>query len=495
MPRLKRILIISLALSFILTACSPATSAPTSIPTSSSSLPQPTPTSATLSTTSATASPSVNIAPDSTVLLNPDNSIYWIDLSTGKSVPGFTPIGPAAAVRSADGLQMAVIQERGQSCEPSGGGTACYPGASALEIVDVQTGSLVSNTLESGGWAWPLTFSPDSTRLALALNKDTSSNILLVNARTAQLIAQGALDFRPSLLNFSHDGKMLIVYGQPESDKPGITQPPPPHVALLNAATLEMQWEQVLPEIISGYWCIETCQGQEGQQLSAYWNPAVVPSRDGQQLYIVHADAEKLTTVDFTARKVHTTAIRVARSWLDNFLALTADVAEAKGGARGASKYAVLSSDDTKLYVIAPTMTAERSADNSFWDTTYRVGDLEVIDVQSDRKLAALAMANREGVSEYLQEINLTPDGAYVFVVRSDPNNHWWTEVFDAQSLQPVARLEKWRIFVARRVNGQFILLAHQPPNSNQLAVIDPNTFTVVRSFSLETNAGWVTTP
>jgi hypothetical protein len=483
MLRLKCILTLVLALGVVLTACASATLAPAPIPPS----PQ-------VTMLPVTPSPSVKAAPTSTVLLDPDNSIYWIDLATGKSVPGFMPLAHAAAVRSADGLQMAAIQERGQSCESSGGGTACYAGANALEIIDVQTGRAVSNTLKSGGWAWPLTFSPDTFHIALALNQDASSNILLVDARTAQLVAQGTLDFRPSLLNFSQDGKLLIVYGQPESDKPGVTQPPPPRVALFDAATLEMQWEQVLPEIVSGYWCIENCQGQEGQRLSAEWNPAVIPSKDGRQLYIVHADAEKLTTVDFSARKIRTTVIQAARSWFDNFLARTADVAEAKGGAEGASKYAVLSSDGKKLYLIAPTMTAPRSADNSVWDTTYRVGDLEVIDVQSGNKLAALAMANREGVNEYLHEINLTPDGRRVFAVRSDPNNYWWTEVFDAQTLQPVAQLAKWRLLVARRVDGQPVLLAQQGI-SNRLAVIDPETFAVVRSFSLEADPVWVTAP
>lgn len=493
MPKLRHIVIVGLCLSVILTACSPATPASTSIPPSPSSLTQPTSMPTVPSTTSATSLPSMNPAPQSSVILGLDE-YRLIDLTTGKEVPGFTPLNPAAVALSADGLRMAAIQARGESCESSGGGVACYPGASALEIIDVQTWRAVSTTLESGGWASPLTFSPEASLVAFALNQDTSSNILLVDARTAQLVAQHKLAFRPTLLNFVQDGKTLAVYGQPLSDKPGVTQPPLPRVALLDAATLEPQWEQALPEIMSGSWCIETCQGQEGQQLSAYWNPAVIPSKDGRQLYIVHADAEKLTTVDFAARTIRTTAIQTAGSWFDNFLALSADVAEAKGGANGAYRYATLSPDGTQLYVIGSMMVAARSADNSFWDTTYRVSDLEVIDVQSGRKLAAHEMTNREDVSEYLQELHLTPDGMRILVVRSDPNNNWWTEVFDAQSLQPVARLSEWRVFGARRLDGQPILLAHRP-NSNQLAVIDPQTFAVVRSFSLETNPGWVTAP
>ena len=493
MPKLKHISIFGLALSVILTACSPATPASTSIPPSPSSLLQPTPMPTVLPIPTATASQSVTAAPQSSVILGLDK-YRLIDLTTGKDVPGFTLLNPSVVARSADGMRMAAIESRGESCESSGGGVACYPSASAFEIIDVHTWHAVSTTLESQGWASPLTFSPDASRVAFALNQDTSSNILLVDARTAQLVAQRALAFRPSLLNFAQDGKMLVIYGQPLSDKPGVTQPPPPRVALLDAATLEPQWEQALREIMSGSWCIETCQGQEGQQLSAYWNPAVIPSKDGRQLYIVHADAEKLTTVDLAARTIRTAAIQTARSWFDNFLALSATVAEAKGGANGVYKYAVLSPDGTQLYVIGSMMTAARSADNSFWDTTYRVSDLEVIDVQSGRKLAARVMTNREEISEYLQELNLTPDGPRILVVRSDPNNNWWTEVFDAPSLQPVARLEQWRVLVARRGDGQPILLAHRP-NSNQLAVIDPRTFAVVRSFSLESNPGWVTAP
>ena len=222
----RRIVIVGLCLSVILTACAPTTPASLSILASSSSLPQPTPMPTPPSATSATVSPSMNAVPESSVVLRLGNSIYWIDLTTGKVVPGSALLDRAATARSADGMRMAAIQARGESCESSSGGTACYPGASALEIVDVQTGRAVSNMLRSGGWASPLTFSPDAARIAFALNQNTSSNILLIAAHTAQLIAQHALAFRPSLLNFAQDGKTLTVYGQPLSDKLGVTPPP-----------------------------------------------------------------------------------------------------------------------------------------------------------------------------------------------------------------------------------------------------------------------------
>ncbi len=495
----------SLILLFILTACIAKTSDTREARTQSA-----TPTNAPLqpiATLVPTAMPTRPLppittpAPESSVLLHLGSAIHVLDLATGKDAPGYELLPPSPSALSADGKKLAAIEPRGRSCEFVGGGTSCRSGAGVLHVVDLQARREVTNdltvrrqvtdTLPSEGWVGNISLTPDLSRVTFAYNQRELSTILLADAHTAGIVVQRVIDFRPALLQYAQDGKTLVVYGQALGDDPGNLKPPPPSVALLDAATLEVEWEQMLTNIVSGSWCVENCQGSHEERLSAIWYPAVVPSHDGRHLYIVHADVDKLTTIDFSSRTIRTTELQTARLGFDNFLARFADVAEAKGGASGVHKYAVLSLDGTRLYVSGSTMTATRDSRNRP-DSTYSVAALQVIDVASGRRIATRGMANRNDVSEYFHSINITPDGAYVFVARGDERNNWWTEVFDAKNLQPVARLDEWRMFIARRMDAQPILLAHQP-NSRplQLVVIDPHTFEVIRSWSVDSNAGW----
>jgi len=229
---------------------------------------------------------------------------------------------------------------------------------------------------------------------------------------------------------------------------------------------------------------LENCDAPHGEQVFTYWRPAVVPSHDGRRLYIVHADEEMLTTVDFDARTVHSVEIRVARSWLEELLELTAGVAEAKGGENGAVKEAVLSPDGTRLYVIGQTVSSTRDARGN-WQTTRTSLGLQAVDVESGHIMASLDIE--------AQAIKATLDGAYLLLDDWD-GRVWGTEVLDAKRLQRVAHLEGWAVVPARRTDGQPILLASNPYRESQLAVLDPRSFDVVHTWSVNGHAEWLMT-
>jgi len=285
------------------------------------------------------------------------DEIHVIDPTNGQDVPGYPPFVAAPYRLSADGKQLAAIESHGQSCEGSGGGTACRGSADVLHLVDLQSWREITATLSAQGWAGPGSFSSPTRRLALVVNEQRASNLLIFDTGTGQAISQRSLPFRPALMAYSQDGTMLAIYGQPLSSDPGITQPNPPRVLLLDATRLEIIWDQVLVSILNGDWCLENCQASHEKQLFANWMLAVVFSNDGGKLYIVHADAERLTTVDFVARSISSVEIETAHAWTEQLLDLTAGVAEAKGGANGASKTAVLAPDGGKLYLLGGTYT------------------------------------------------------------------------------------------------------------------------------------------
>jgi hypothetical protein len=414
------------------------------------------------------------------------SEVHLVDPETGQDVAGYTPLDASSAFMSADGKRLAAIESHGQACESFQGGQACWDRADVLHLVDLQDRREVTTTVAANGWLNPMTFSPGGERLALSYQERRSSTLLLLDARSGALVARSALPVRPSLLRYTADGKSLAIYGQPLSSDPGVTQPDAPHVLFLDAATLDMQWDQPLTGIISGSWCLENCGASHEQQLSGVWTPAVAASRDGRKLYVVQAGAERLTTVDFDARTVRTVEIRPTQSWLERLLDLTAGVAEAKGSFQGAHRSAALAADGAKLYVLTQTSQATRTAQGD-WDTQYTSLGLQVIEVASGHQVA-----RRESTAK---AVTLTPDGTHLLLADWD-GLQWWTDVIDAGSLQSVMRLDNWEIVPSDRTDGQSILLAQDPYHQpTRLAVLDPQTFAVTHSWSADGSAEWITTP
>jgi hypothetical protein len=319
----------------------------------------------------------------------------------------------------------------------------------------------------------------------MIFNQPNSSTVMLFDTNTGRPIAQQAIPFQPSLMEYTSDGASLVLYGQPPGSKPGIAKPDPPGAVLLDAATLEIRWEQELPGILSGSWCLEKCNESHGEQTFAEWTPAVVLSPTGNRLYIVHADEEQLTTIDFKARTVHTVRIQEKQSWLDRLLALTAGVAQAKGEVNGAFKTGVLSPDGTRLFTIGQTMTASIDSDGSSGSTIEPLG-LDAIDVATGEKIMS---AEDEGTW-----IKIMPDQVHLLLGSWGQGQ---TKILDADRLQRVADLGQWEVAATPGRAGQQIVVASRPGQSHtDLAVLDPLTFRIVRSWSLPTSyAAWVSTP
>ncbi len=410
---------------------------------------------------------------------------HLVDPATGQDLPDHPPLGVRVSAISSDGTRAAGIESRGQSCEASGGGSACYASADVLHLIDLTAWRAVTTTLSANDWAGPLVFSPDSTRLALSLQERRASTLMLLDARTGAVLIRRALSFLPTQIKYTQDGTQLILYGQPFGNDPGMTKPDPPRVLALNGATLDVQWEQSLTNIVSGSWCLESCQSSHEQQLFASWTPAVVAAHDGRALYIVHADAERLTTVDFDAHTVRMVEIRAAQSWLERLLDFGTSVAEAKGGFNGAHKSAVLSPDDAMLYVLTQTEQATRNALGD-WDTQYASLGVQVIETSSGRRMTRH--------DDTAKAIKMTLDGAHLLLHDWD-GRQWWTDVLDAKSLQRVARLDDWEVVIARRLDGQPILLAQNPYHPALKALLDPRTFAVVHSWTASSYASWVSPP
>lgn len=445
------------------------------------------------------AAPSPAIISEAGVLLSLWNEpaqrheIRLVDPATGREMSDYpldtishNKLFALPAALAPDGQTLIAVGSQGQSCEPYGGGSSCRPSADELYFSHLPEGRLVTATLPGRGWLGPLAFHPTADVLALIYQESKSSQLMLFDTNTGQLIGQRDLDFRPALLRYGHEGTRLVIYGAPLGAEPGISKPGWPQFVLLDATTLEVQWERSLKGIVSGSWCEENCAESHEQRLTTNWSPAIVFASDESKLYLVHADTDSLTTVDFTTQAANRVELQAARSWVEEFFAFTAGTAQAKGAWQGAFKSAVLSSDGTQLYVLGEIMQATRSADG-LWQTNQIFSGLQVIEAENGRKTA--------GYDTEAGEISLTPEGDFL-LLRGWGKAGYWTEVLDPASMKRVEFLADWEVVSTRRIDGEPVLLVSRADEQEtKLALLNGQSFGLGPIWTVQGYATWVGLP
>jgi hypothetical protein len=419
-----------------------------------------------------------------------------VDPATGQPIPGHSPIqighGTVFGMQyeySGDGRRLALIESRGESCEPFMGGTSCRPTADLLHLIDLEAWQEITATLPGAGWVSTLAFSLDGERLALDYNNAKSSIILLVNPTDGQFVSKTQLDFRPEQIAFTPDGRSLAVYGQPMSDAPGITEPGSPRLVALQAVeggAFKKLWELELQGVDSGQWCLEGCDASHGQQLFAYYQPGVLFSSAEAKLYILHADGEQMGIVDLATGRIDTVPIGAPQSWIERLLSLTAGVAQAKGGMRGATEHAVLSPDGSKLYTIATTWDAELNQDG-FWESKQTKNEVQVIDLKSRQIIA------HEPTQAYTLRID--PTGKYL-LLDAWVNTGQSTWVLAADGLSHVNSQLGWQVLPARGMDGKITWLGIRTnETTTDLALLDPQNLQIANSWQVNGQAQWVLPP
>lgn len=157
--------------------------------------------------------------------------------------------------------------------------------------------------------------------------------------------------------------------------------------------------EVELPEVLTGGW--RTGQTVDNQPVWAFLEPAVVLSPDGQQLAVVHADADLVTLIEAESLTVERTmALKQPTSLWDWF---APRIAQAKGASEGTFRHAVFSPDGGYLYVFSQEIRV--SSD----EAPDRRG-LRLVDLTQGHVMA-------EALPEYqIQWVQPAPDGSvYVF--------------------------------------------------------------------------------
>lgn len=356
---------------------------------------------------------------------------------------------------------------------------------SSLHLLDLSRWDVSDTPLTFNNWINTMTFSPSGNQLAITYAGGYQANtwpadyrLVLVQLDKKQAVVEIELDIAPQLVAYTSDGSGLVIYGVAYQGSSVVDGEP--RVLIYEVPTLNLAWEQALPDITAGQRRLDNSAALESYY---WWDPAVVFNPDKQALYIVHADEDRLTTVDFKQHLVKTVDIRPKMTWFDRLLALTAGVAKAKI-ANGTSKQAVLSPDGERLYVAGQTYETRQDSQGNWQTEQTPLGLLEI-------SVASGAELSRMDTEAY--QIALSPDGKALYL--HGWSTQVWAEVLDLESQLVKARLPGRQLIPARRLDGAPILLASNHHNGGRttLATLDPHTLAELRVWSVSGYADWVT--
>lgn len=380
-------------------------------------------------------------------------SLRPVDPLTGADIAGYRPLslGQYTAYAFSPDRSLLAITLRPTPQNPN----------AELHLIDLAAWQVIPTGVQVTGWTLNnlLAFSPNGQRLALTVDtQPDGSQLAVVDLATRTVTAHTQLDFVPWLLAFSPDGEALLAYGSTYEGQPR------PQAALFNAGDLSDAWAPPLRGVRDGEYPLAT--GDDATEERQWMRPAVALSPDRRYLYLVHADEERLTTVDFVARAVATTELRLARPWFERLLDLTAGVARAKA-ANLTGKQAVLSADGARLYVIT---TAYRSGEAGGQEPEFQTAVVQVVDPASG---AVLAQTEAEPST-----IALSPDGRRLYL------NGWQetgrVKILGAAGLVEERALGQWNLWPAYRLDGQPVLIGFNLGREDavEAAAFDPVTLT-----------------
>ena len=357
-----------------------------------------------------------------------------------------------------------------------------------LQLIDLQNWQATSTSIKFDYWVNAMDFSPDEHALAVVSAAPPTGKhglpdgyrLAVIDVANQSIQAETSLSFVPRLVRFTTDGASLVVYGGTVTE--GDLANADPHLLLLDSATLATDWEIRLEGLTDGqFW-----QGEsDNPDAFTFWSPAIVFSPEKEAIYIVHADANRLTTVDLALRTTGTVQIQPATSWIERLLALTAGVAQAKG-LNGGIKSAVLSADGSRLYVVGESGVTSQDS-NGEWQFSNEVLGLQVIDAASGMEIARLETE--------CTDLALSSDGNVLFL--HGWSNIAWTDVVDAHSLEIVAHLAGRYLISGRLLNGEAILLSSAQNESSltSLASLDPASLKEITAWGVRDFASWIVAP
>ena len=410
------------------------------------------------------------------------NILFPLDSTKGTALTGYTPISLGHTffhAFSPDRDTLAVVSFPNQSNTQG-----------SLVVIDVHAWKTRHLALEINGWVNSIIFSPDGKRLAIA-HGDSRYTLTIINIEQERITAQSKIESFVSHLKFTENGEALMLY-RPTINSPNGMTAGPPQVLLLDAADLTPRWSAELGEVHDGIFAKDENATpvniyEPGQAF--YISPGLVfaPNRDA--FYVVHADSEKLTTVDFQSQTVETVEIQTKLTWFERLLAMTAGIAHAKIG-DGITRQVVISPDGQYLYVVGVNSTTFEDNQGN-WQMEQSPLGLEILKTSDGSRV--------DRIETDTTELSLSPDGRFLYLRNwgDSQDNKPWTEIFDTASGKLVARKSGISGMPALLMNGEFLLVStySTTETSHHMSVLEPDGSSVLAEWTDSKYVWWLTTP
>lgn len=410
------------------------------------------------------------------------NVLFPMDPASGTMLPGYTPIALGQTffhVISPDRRRLAVVSFTNQSI---------FNGS--LLLIDLPAWKTQHFELGLTGWVSTMVFSPDGSRLAIA-HGQSNHNLTLVDLSTGRITAQQETGSSyVSRLKFTNNGTALMLYGPLVKNRftENEMSAGPPQISLFDAADLKLLWSAEGLEIRDGIFprdenTVPTNVHEPGQAF--YLRPGLVFAPERDILYILHADADKLTTIDFEGQSAETVEIQTKLTWFEKLISLTAGVAYAKIG-EGITRQAAISPDGRFLYVVG-TNNATYKDKQGNWQMEQTPLGLEIIQTTDGSRV--------EQFESGATELSLSPDGRFLYLRYWDKDEPW-TEVFDTVSRQFGSRKEWILASPALRMNGEHLLTSTFSTGeyTHHMSILEPEKLSVLTTWT-DTKYVWWLTP
>ncbi len=407
------------------------------------------------------------------------NLLFPFDPASGSALPGYTPISLGQIsfhALSPDRRTLAVVSFTENST---------YKGS--LLLIDLIAWKSSRFEVDLFGWVNTMVFSPDGRRLAIA-HGETSHKLTMVDIERGIILAQRQIDSFLPHMKFADSGEALMLYS-PTIDTVDGLGAGPPQVLLVDAADLSPLWSAELAGVRDGIFPKdETVTQPELYEPgnAFYLSPGLAFAPDRDALYVLHADSEQLTTVDFENRTIETVEIQTKLTWLEKLFSLTAGVAHAKI-ADGTNKQAAISPDGQFLYVVGVDRASFQNKHGN-WQMEETPLGLEIIQTADGARV--------ERFETDSAELSLSPDGRFLYLRNWGPDAPW-TEIFDTSTQKVIAHEAKIFAMPAFLMNGEFLLVStYQTSETSQhLSVLGPDRLNEVAEWTVndDTYFYWLT--
>lgn len=416
------------------------------------------------------------------------------DATTGEPVAGVTALAFDIYnfhAFSPDGTLLATIHYPDYGLSNKG----------SLLLTDLESWTTITATTSITNIYSRPVFSPDGRHIALLQQLQTAplEHRLRMLEVTREPSAKGAvpldatfvgesasLPLTPVLYAFSGDGDSLHLYGS-DAEIPQRIYNPLVKTAIVDAGTLEVAWQRPLVTVLDGQYLVESEEESANPNywdphLGRWWQPGRVFSRNGNLLYLVHANESRMTTVDFANRRITNRAVERRMGLLERLLTWTATPAHAKI-LNGIQLEAALSYDGSDLYVTGKA----RDYDFNVYSEEYV--PLRIIEAKTGRLLATGA----EGTITESADLDLRIFLNLYNWQASDPAQSERTVIADPSTGAMMQEIERWTILPARRLDGVSITLGVRSAANGwgrELAILDATTFAPT-PIQIDMSRGW----